>query len=80
MSQRDIALAYRRALTGDNGALTPDGEVIMRDLEARCGWMVFSLPIDNDGKVDPYAAVAAVERRAVYSHVKTRLFGALPKE
>lgn len=71
-------LAYRRLFLGDDGAYTADGEVVMRDLEKRCGWLISSLPLDNGGRVDPLATAAAVERRGVYAHIKGCLHGSLP--
>lgn len=63
----------------DDGTLLPDAEVVMRDLEAVCGWMVSALPVDNEGRVDPLRTAAALERRGVYAHAKMRLFGPLDR-
>lgn len=76
---RDTMLAYRRLFLSDTGAMTPDGEEVMRDIEKRCGWMTFTMPLDKDGRVDPFATAAAVERRGVYAHIRTRLFDRLPE-
>jgi hypothetical protein len=66
-------------MLNDDGTLKPDAELIMRDLEKVCGWMVSTLPVDDQNRVDPLRAAAALERRGVYAHVKTRLFGPLDK-
>jgi hypothetical protein len=75
MSELDTVRAWRRLMLRDDGTLTPDAEVVMRDLEAVCGWMVSALPVDNAGRVDPYQTAAGVVRRGVYAHVKRRVFG-----
>lgn len=64
-------------MLNDDGTLKPDAELIMRDLEHVCGWMVSALPVDNEGRVDPLKTAAALEKRGVYAHVKKRLFGPL---
>lgn len=77
MSQNDIARvkAWRMCLLDDRGNLTPNGELVMRDLEKVCGWMVFGLPVDATGQTDPYRAAAELSKRGVYAHVRKRLFG-----
>jgi hypothetical protein len=77
--QRQVAEAWRRLMLADDGTVLPDAEIVLRDLEAKCGWMVTSLPVDGEGRVDPLATAAALERRVVYAHVKARLFGPLPE-
>lgn len=79
MSQRDVMVAYRRLFLSDDGAPKPDAETVLRDLEAKCGWMVTSLPVDGQGRVDPYAAAAELKKREVFAHIKARLFGPLPE-
>lgn len=77
--QREVMAAYRRLFLNDDGTVKPDAEQVLRDLEAKCGWMVTSLPVDGGGRVDPLATAAALEKRAIYAHIKARLFGPLPK-
>ena len=74
-----MARAWRAIMLNDDGTLKPDAELIMRDLESACGWMVSSLPVDNEGRVDPLKTAAAQEKRGIYAHVKNRLFGPLDK-
>lgn len=62
-------------MLNEDGSVKPDAELILRDLEAVCGWMSASLPVDNEGRVDPLRTAAALERRGIYAHVKKRLFG-----
>lgn len=78
--KRDTMVAYRRLFLNDDGTIKPDAETVLRDIEAKCGWMVSALPIDNEGRVDPLATAAALERRGVYAHIKGRLFGPLPDQ
>lgn len=77
MDNIETARAWRRLMLNDDGTLARDAETILRDLEAVCGWMVSSLPVDNEGRVDPLRTAAALEKRGVYAHVKKRLFGPL---
>jgi len=80
VSEHSVALAWRRLFLRDDDVLSPDAEIVLQDLKARCGWDTVSLPRNDYGMVDPLATAATVERRGVYSHVKTRLFGPMPKE
>ncbi len=73
----ETARAWRRIMLADDGTLKRDAELMMRDLEAVCGWMVSALPVDDQGRVDPYRTAAALERRGIYAHAKKRLFGPL---
>jgi hypothetical protein len=76
--QHAVATAWRRLLLDDKGNPLPDAVIALQDLEHVCGWMRCTLPTDNEGRVDPLATAAALERRGIYAHVKTRLFGPLP--
>jgi hypothetical protein len=69
------AKAWRQCLLDDKGNLTPNGEIVMRDLERACGWMVTTLPVDATGRTDPYKAAAELSKRGIYAHVRKRLFG-----
>ena len=77
--QLRLARAWRAIMLNDDGSLKPDAELMMRDLEQACGWMVSTLPIDNQGRVDPLRTAAALEKRGIYAHVKKRLYGPLDK-
>lgn len=77
--KREKMVAYRRLFLNDDGSMKPDAETVLRDLEAKCGWMVSTLPVDGGGRVDPLAAAAALEKRGVFAHIKGRLFGPLPE-
>lgn len=79
MDQREVMISYRRLFLNDDGTFKPDAETVLRDIEAKCGWMVSSLPIDGEGRVDPLATAAALEKRGIYAHIKNRLFGKLPE-
>jgi hypothetical protein len=74
-----IARAWRAIMLNDDGTLKPDAELIMRDLERVCGWMVSALPTDDSGRVDPLRTAAALEKRGVYAHAKKRLYGPLDR-
>jgi hypothetical protein len=79
MSELETARSWRRLFLNDDGTFKPDAEAVMRDLEARCGWMKHQLPVGTDGHVDPYKLAAAHEVRGVYAHAKKRLFGDISK-
>lgn len=70
----EICRAYRALFLEEDGRIKPEAETVLRDMERKCGWMVDSLPVGNDGHVDPYRAAAALEKRGVYGHIKKRIF------
>lgn len=74
MNELEICRAWRRLMLDDDGQLLPDAEAVLRDLEAKCKWMVSDLPIDGGGRVDPYRTAADQQVRGIYAHVKKRLF------
>lgn len=80
MGQRETALAFRRLFLNEDGTYTPDGELVMRDMEAACAWLRSTLPVDDGGRVDPLATAAELSKRGIYSHMKMRLHGKLPPE
>lgn len=77
MDNLEAARAWRRIMLNDDGTLKADAETVLRDLENVCGWMVSSLPVDNNGRADPLRTAAALEKRGIFAHVKKRLFGPL---
>ncbi len=79
MDRATIDRAYRRLFLTDDGALTTDGEIVLRDLEAKCGWMVEAMPIDKNGAVNPLRIAGIHDRRTVYSHIRRRLFEDITK-
>ena len=70
----EVARAYRSLFLNDDGSFKPDGEIVLRDIEKVCGWMVTSLPTTKDGAVDPYQAVANLAKRKTFAHIKEQLF------
>ena len=78
--RRELAahMSWRRLFLNEDGSFKDDAETVLRDLEAACGWMKTDLPLDNQGRVDPYAAAAGLKVRGVFAHVKKRLYGQLP--
>ena len=80
MSMTATFRAWRHLFLGDDDKPTDAGDLVLRDLEKLCGWMVKDLPRDNQGAVDPYQSVADLHKRAIYSTIKARLFGEMPKE
>jgi hypothetical protein len=77
MDNLEASRAWRRLMLNNDGTLNADADMVLRDLETVCGWMVSALPVDNNGRVDPLKTAAALERRGVFAHVKKRLFGPL---
>ena len=78
-NKMEIARAYRGLFLTEVGDLKPEAEVILRDLEKVCGWMVGPLPTAPDGHVDPLRLAAVHEKRTVYAHIKKRLFEPLER-
>lgn len=70
----EICRAYRSLFLTEGGDLKSEAEAVLRDLEKETGWMVNALPINRDGDVDPYRAVANLEKRRIYAHIKQRIF------
>jgi len=70
----EICRAYRGMFLNDDGTLKPDAEIVMRDLEKECGWMVDRMPETQDGHVDPLKLAGAYEKRRTYAHIRKRLF------
>lgn len=74
MNEIEIYRAWRALMLTETGALKPDAEIVLRDLENMTGWMRTDLPVDKGGAVDPYKATSALATRAVFAKVKKRLF------
>jgi len=73
----DMARAYRGLMLNDDGSIKPEAEVVLRDLEKQCGWMVDTAPTDGNGAVDTHKMAGMWFKRQTYAHIKTRLFGPL---
>lgn len=72
--QLDLARAYRSLFLDDDGNPRPEADVVLRDLEAVCGWMPKNMPTIKDGSIDPLRLAADAERRMVFAHIKKQLF------
>ena len=72
--QLEVARAYRSLFLNEDGSFKPDAEIVMRDIELETGWMPKALPETKAGAVDPYKAVAQLEKRRTYAHIKKQLF------
>ena len=71
----ELERSYRALfLEADGSKLKPEGESVLRDLEKVTGWMNTSLPTDQNGKVDPLRLAGYHEKRAVFAHIKKRIF------
>ena len=70
----EIERAYKALFLQEDGTLKPEGELILRDLEKECGWMVSQMPAAPDGHVDPLRLAGAFEKRRTYAHIKKRIF------
>lgn len=70
----EICRAYRSLFLTEGGDLKSEAEAILRDLEKETGWVVKALPTNRNGDVDPYRAIANLEKRRTYAHIKERLF------
>ena len=69
----EIYRCYHALFLDESGMITPEGEVILRDLEKVCGWMPKKQPITSTGAIDPLRVVADQEKRIIYAHIKSRL-------
>lgn len=61
--------AYRRLFLDDNGNWTPDGALVLADLEAICYALRTSVP-DASGPIDPLRLVYNEGSRRAYLHIK----------
>lgn len=75
----EISRAYRVLFLNDDGTLKPEAEVVLRDLEKKCGWMVTRIPVTNTGNIDPLQLAVDTAKRTIYAHVKERVFAPLDK-
>ena len=73
----EIARAYRGLMLTEKGELKPEAEIIMRDLEKECGWMVDSAPTDANKAIDTHKMSGMWFKRQTYTHIKKRLFSSL---
>lgn len=73
----EVARAYRSLFLDDSGQIKPDANIVLRDLEKECGWMVKAMPTTKDGSIDPLRIAADQEKRRIYAHIKERLFAPL---
>lgn len=66
--------SYRRMFLRDDGSLTPDGEVIMRDLRKFCRATTSTAMMSPiRGAVDPIAMAIAEGRREVFNRINEYL-------
>lgn len=75
--QLEVARAYRALFLDEAGQIKPDADIVLRDLERECGWMVKALPTIKDGSIDPLRVAADQEKRRIFAHIKTRLFASI---
>lgn len=73
----EMARAYRALFLNDDGSIKPDAQIVLRDLEKECGWMVKAMPTTKDGSIDPLRVAADYEKRRIFAHIKERLFAPL---
>lgn len=77
ISKIETARSYQALFLDGQGGLKPEAETVFRDLEKACGWMVDSMPMDNNGNVDPLRLAGAYEKRRIYAHIKKQVFAPL---
>ena len=70
----EIHRCYQAVFLDEHGQLKPEAEIVMRDLERECRWMTEGLPVDGGSRVDPLALAGMHEKRAVYAHLRKRIF------
>lgn len=70
----ELRRAWRRLFCDENGELTPDGRLVLCDIEAECGMTRTEVGADNLGRIDPYRLAMNEGKRTVFVTVKKRLF------
>lgn len=63
----------RRCFNGENGKLTPDGRAVLTELRRFCYGAKPTIKMGSDGRIDPYASIAAAGRQEVYMRIVSLL-------
>ena len=66
---RGMRESFRRCFLGPNGLPTNDGHVVLAELRRFCYGAKPTILRGTDGKVDPYASIAAAGRQEVYQRI-----------
>lgn len=75
----ELRRAWRRIFLDDEGNLTPDGRLVLMDIEAECGRTSSGIARDKEGRIDPYELALNAGKGAVFITIKRRLFEPLEK-
>ena len=66
---RSLRMAFRRTFNGPNGRPDQDGIAVLNELKRFCYGAKPTLKMGLDGKIDPYASIAAAARQEVYQRI-----------
>ena len=64
-----LRTAFRRTFHGANGKPHEDGRVVLSELRRFCYGAKPTIKTGLDGRIDPYASVAAAARQEVYQRI-----------
>lgn len=64
---------FRRCFNGGDGKLTEDGRAVLTELRRFCYGAKPTIKMGADGRIDPYASIAAAGRQEVYMRVVSML-------
>lgn len=64
---------FRRTFNGPDGKLTEDGRAVLVELRRFCYGSKPTIKMGSDGRIDPYASIAAAGRQEVYMRVVSML-------
>lgn len=70
----DVMRSYRRLMLNDDGTLREDALIVMADLERESRQTRTTAALDRDGRIDPLGMAMNEGRRALFLHVRRRLF------
>lgn len=64
---------FRRSFNGADGKLTEDGRAVLAELRRFCYGAKPTIKQGADGRIDPYASIAAAGRQEVYMRIVSML-------
>ena len=70
---RGLREAFRRCFMQE-GKPTDDGKAVLKELRRFCCGNAATIKSGMDGRIDPYASIAAAARQEVYQRIVTLLY------
>lgn len=68
-----LRTAFRRTFNGPDGTPHEDGAAVLAELRRFCYGSRPTIKMGSDGRVDPYACIAAASRQEVYQRILSML-------